>query len=163
MKVVTVLLRIWVVRESKREGAASRTKASSAFHLVHKTCWCIGYCAEQCRISPLHITGSIIAHCKVASLAPICKLRIKWSDTRKMDTLLRTSLDSPSALEKEKKKKKKKRGDSWKSSSREDSAFKVPTVFMGMTNTGRSFDCTGCILEYCCVVTTRGQSSQCRF
>lgn len=60
-----------------------------------------------------------------------------------MDALLRTSSDSPSASERKKKEKKirrrrkkenkrekKRRGDSWKSSSREDSAFKVHTVFM---------------------------------
>lgn len=104
-----------------------------------RKCGCVGYWAEPHRVFPRHITGSNIAHSKSCSLAPICKLRIEWSHTRKRDSFPRTSSEPPSASEKKKKKEKRDnfhKGGSWKLSSGKDSACQsAPSVFVGMTGT----------------------------
>lgn len=110
----------------------------------------------------LHITGPNTANSKFSGHTPICKLRIEWSDTRKMDNILRTSSYQLNASEK--KNKSFHKGGGLEPSSKENSAsqstppvfLRVPGASSGWKNTGSCSGCSGCLLEYRCVVTASG-------
>lgn len=169
---------LYLSTEGKKNiGAASRDKASSVCQPVEK--WLVHWLL-LCRtlqswvfvcffrsfiitIFFLHITGPNVANSKFAGHTPIRKLRIELSDTRKMNNILRTASDQLNASEKKKKKSFHKEGG-WESSSKENSASQsAPSVFLRVPgassvwkNTGSSSGCSGCLLEYRCVVTASG-------